>query len=734
MDIQTKNSARRGSIKLDSAKQDNKAESDVDLLNEMAKTLLLKCIQIQQTSIPPGFDLNDIRISYRELISLAKFNDKFVIPSSWFPAPLQSSQSKLFEKEKIDPLLTNVTATDTDNTPVTTLNDLNVLSVLLDYGKCKNYNLYKICFLSTKDVQLGTFELLLGLLLFNKPLFNIKYVISDKLRLHYGINKKKSIELAEYYSIVPLNNLDDLSTTDIQNTANSTIQEFVDILMSHVVLNKDPFLLKFILIYNFKSNRDWCARQYRLLFCILIEKTVFLLGSLQDAQVESRFNDLINSCNSLLILAINDEMYHDPLLDAFKEWMSLIFQFNFTSQDCAKGFLPLFMLTEISRVQLALFDNNGWECKDAEYRSFISWFIELYNCNTRFIAWSRVLSLLSSEVQNKEQLVNQSLNVINSSTDSKSTNTVISPMGVQYYLNTIFKQVLVEYQLASDISVDLTIKYLQTCDVLLQVEYPWQLNDTYTNTAISSAPNEWIKHSISKLIDLMMKQANEQTTHTLIEMMRPSNSDFNENTLSLFLETLESILIKDWTVRYEAILAYIQPQVFWKKNVDFVILTVFSKIPTIQIQAFGDVFNQSCTCLQRIHAFLERAHSEYCLELKIPDLSWFLTSCLENWISSEMNNMIQIGHSCYLKDAFESISGLTSDGVYSYITFVNRLVDCVLKINVSQLQTKVAHYLITSLSPSFYEICKLYLRNPMNKQSQLQITGIEQDITTVLNH
>ena len=738
MEVQVKHLTKRESNKMDSV--------DMEIVAELGRLLLLKCISSGTASVPNGYKVSDININYRELITLARSNESFAVPMSWFTHPIEHQQI-LPSKSKSNPKLDKVeqkidTAPDNKSTSsstemlVTDLTDLNVLSVLIDYDKSKyfNYNRYSLL-LTTKDIQHGTFELLLGLLLFNKPSFNIKYVISDKIRLHYGINKKKSIELAEQYSIVPLNNIPELESKDIQSILETNnLQEFLDVLMRYVVLNKDPFLLKFILLNQFKTNRDFCIRQYKLLFHILLEKTMNLMQSMQDIDLEIKFDDLIKTTYNFLLSSLNDESFHDCLMDYFRQWMTTIFTYHFTTEDTKKGFLPCFMLTEISRVQLHLFENEHWKCKDIEYQAFLTWFFDLFSTNKRYLAWGHVLALLTMEQPHNDRQVMLDIEfeiIQEQGTIANNKIHPFSPITVQYYLNLLFKQIVVEYQLASELCGDMMNMYLQTCNNLLQIEYPFQLIDTYSDTSIGSLPQDWIKTSISKLVDMMIKQANEHTMHTLIEMMKPANSDFNENTLSIFLETLESIFIKDWSVRFESISLYVRPEVFWRRHVDQLLSTVFSKIPTTPIQAFGEVFQQACLTVQRIHAFLERAHSEYALQIKMPDLSWFLTDCLENWIYTETSQLVSLGHSCYNKDHFEVISGLTSDGVYSYMSFVNRLVDCVLKINVQSLQTKVAHYLITSLSPSFYEICKLYLRNPMMKSAMVEVPGVEPVIITV---
>ena len=704
------------------------SENPEDILHEMSSVLLNKCIALEQTSIPVGYDLSQITINSKELLALAKSNDKFQIPTNWFirrPSglnnPLVRSISQLHSPPSQD------IETSTIN-----LSELNVLSVLLDFSKSTYFDFYKLsAMLTIKDIEHGTFELLLGLLLFNKPNFNIKYVISDKIRLHYGINKKKSIELAEYYSIVPLNNTVEVDEKDIQNIGTcGTLQEFIDVLMRYVVLNKDPFLLKFILIHQFKSNREWVIRQYKLLFFILLEKTVYLLESVQDKALESDFNKQISTTYSSLCTAVSDEQYHDTLLEHYRQWMCSIFKYTFTSEDTKKGFLPCFMLVEISKVQLHLFDNNDWKCKDVEYQSFITWFNDLFSCNQRYIAWGHAFATISN-IDGNNKLFTDALRTILSQKDTKIHS--FSPIAAQFYLNLSFKQVVVEYQVASESCVDLLSYYFQCCDTLLQVEYTTQLKDTWTQSSIAQQPHEWTKYSIIQLVELVMKQANEHIMHTLISIMRPEHSDLNEKSLFLFLEALESTFIKDWSVRFEAVSNYIRPQVFWKRHVDQLIQIVFSKVQGANIEAFGSVFNDCCSTVERIHAFLSRVDSEYALLVKLPDLSWFLTNCLENWIFKETTALVQIGHACYSKDSFEVINGLNSDGVYSFMTIANRLVDCILSIKVPLLGSKVVHYLITSLSPSFYEIGKLYLRNPLLKSAKFEIQDLEPIILTVVS-
>eukprot|EP00834_Sanchytrium_tribonematis_P001067 NODE_23_length_42016_cov_0.755803.p5 type:complete len:717 gc:universal NODE_23_length_42016_cov_0.755803:24438-22288(-) len=709
-------------------KNESKALSNVDLVEELGNLLLKKCIESGAATIPKGYESFDYKINYKELVSFCKSSEKFAIPVEWFTMPVQKPSLLLAKSQLLQSPLSESDSKEFTEVEETNFTHLNVLEVLIDYDKIEYYKFFKKgTNLTTKDLQLGTFELLLGLLLFNKPNFNIKYVISDKIRLFYGINKKKSIELAEYYSIVPLNQNMDSTTINLDINSTQNIEEFSSVLMTYCVLNKDPFLLKFVLARHFRSNKEWSDRQFKLLAFVLLEKSTIIIKKMDDKIISLQFDEIINEAFTILDLFLGENSYYDSVLDTLMRWMQLIFKFNFSQQDTNHGFLTSIMFAEIRKVQLALFKNDGWSCEDSEYKPFIKWFCDLFCLHPRQILWGNFLALYSAEIIDFELIKPQFKFLLE---DKSASNVKLSPLVAQYYLNILFKQIVTEYHLASDICVDIVTLYLDTCELLLTVEFSHEIMISYENSAISGLKEQWVKASISRLMELIMKQASERNIAKLTQILIPSNSDFDENTILLFLEAIESTFIKDWSVRFEALSKFVRPELFWRRHVHNLCSTIFEKTPKVTIKAFGSIFQQCCDKVNEIHIFMGRALQEYAIDVRNVDLSWFLLSCLENWIFEETSKLIGIGQQCYEKDQLDLFSDLRTDGVYNFLLFVNRIVDMFCKLDVKSLTRKTACYLILSLGPSFYHLARLYLKNPLRKVTGSKLR-IEEPISNV---
>ena len=120
----------------------------------------------------------------------------------------------------------------------------------------------------------------------------------------------------------------------------------------------------------------------------------------------------------------------------------------------------------------------------------------------------------------------------------------LTPMVMQTHLNDLYKKVLIEYQLASELCVDMTQHFLGICNFI--------------------APNH---NTVELLMDNSYKENLNYLSHIL-----------HENQFNLFLESLESVFIKDWSVRLESVTGYIQPLIFYKKHVDHLCHYLFKEM------------------------------------------------------------------------------------------------------------------------------------------------------------